>query len=87
MAVHVIEHGDDELAPFFTEVIFGVSISDVAEEAPEEVTAELFGGGNFIHREDRMGLNPRRTLQFHWVPPMKCTLQPASVTARTSRAL
>ena len=65
VAVHVIEHGDDELAPFFAEMILGVPIPDVAEEAPEEVAAELFGGRSFLHREDGVGLDPRRTLQFH----------------------
>ena len=53
MTVHVIEHGDHELAPFLAEVILGVPISDVAEEAPEEVTAELFGGRNYVLREGR----------------------------------
>jgi len=46
-------------------MVIRVPISDVAEEALEEVAAELFGGRSFFHREDGMGLNPRRTLQFH----------------------
>ena len=45
MAVHLIEHGDHEFPTFFTEVVFDVSIPDVAEEAFEEVAAERLGGG------------------------------------------